>query len=89
MKDKWFCNNCKWTGQECDIETKLYFAQTQEEPAEYTAHCPSCGSTSIEEESKITWCRTCEDEPVKDEGDQCTECYTEDCERHNDTSRGH
>ena len=88
MENKWCCKACQWEGNERDIETKLYFAQTQEEPAEYTAHCPSCNSTRIEEIIQIM-CQGCEDEPVKDEGDYCSECYSEECERYADAARGH
>ncbi len=86
--NKWRCKQCKWEGMEKDIELKIIFAATQYEPSEYLPYCPSCDSTHIEEVEQIL-CKTCEDEPVKDEGDQCTECYTEECERHVDASRGH
>jgi len=85
---KWECKSCKWEGDEREVETKLYFAATQEEPAEYTAHCPSCGSTSIEE-INIALCVSCESEIVQHEGEQCTECVTCQAEAIADEAKGH
>ena len=89
MKDQWLCVACKWTGQECDIRKEIIFVQTREETEEWEWYCTDCNKTDTLEEDDKIWCKTCEDVIVKDEGDQCTECYTEECERHVDAARGH
>jgi len=89
MQDKLECTACKWLGNENEIRKKIIFHQTQEEPEEWEWYCPNCNKTDTLEEVIEVLCRTCEDESVKHDGDQCTECYTVDCERHTDEERGH
>lgn len=90
-KNNWICRACKWEGHVDDIRKRLAYAQTEYDPEEWEWYCPDCNKTETLEEKyeNAIWCRTCEDEIVQHEGDQCTECYTEECERYADASRGH
>ena len=85
---KWECDNCKTEFDEREVETKLQFMGNQVEPSEYSAHCPNCDSTEIGE-INIPLCVSCEDEFVKDEGDQCEECRTCQAEAAWDAANGH
>lgn len=69
------CKRCGWEGLDSDLDSRCVFYGNQEEPPEYEAQCPSCGEDADNTE-EIPLCRTCEDEYVKDEGDQCSECHT-------------
>lgn len=89
MNDQWRCTSCHWTGPQHEIRKELYFAETRLEPEEWVWYCPDCNKTETLEEVEVTRCRHCEDEPVQHEGDLCSECYTEECERYVDASRGH
>jgi len=88
MSDIYICNKCQWRGNEREINKEIIYPATLIDPGEWEWYCPSCNSTDLEE-LDFPLCRTCEDELVHHEGDECTECYTERCERHVDASRGH
>jgi hypothetical protein len=90
-KDAWICTRCKWEGHVTEIDKHRVFHATQEEPDEWLWYCPCCKATDGLEEKyeNAAWCRTCEDVIVPDEGEQCHECYQEDCERQYDESRLH
>lgn len=78
--DWYICQQCDHDFPLEDARVECVFAATQEEPAEYLAHCPQCGATHLNEEQRC-WCEGCDKERVKDFGDYCTECrecYLED-----------
>jgi len=56
------------------VKLVTVFHQTQLEPEENEAYCPSCGNPADDSLEDVPLCRTCEDEYVKDEGDICAEC---------------
>lgn len=66
---------CGWYGSDDDVELVTVFHQTQEEPEENEAYCPSCGNPADDSITDVPVCRSCEDEYVKNEGDRCGECY--------------
>ena len=66
---------CGWEGSDADVAIVCTFVGNREEPPEYTGYCPSCGTDAdngVMED--VPMCKSCEDEYVKDEGDQCPEC---------------
>ena len=82
------CKACGWQGEETEIRKEIIHHETRIDPEEWEWYCPDCNGTDIEEVN-FPLCRTCEDEIVHHEGDQCIECYTVACEAHVDASRGH
>lgn len=70
------CPKCKLEMQHSDLLCILTFAGNREEPAEYESQCRHCGYTGEFETVEEILCTTCKDVRVKDEGDQCGECYT-------------
>jgi len=65
---------CGWEGTENEVVLNCTFHGTREEPPEYEGFCPCCGNPADDSLEDVPFCRTCEDEYVKDEGDQCEEC---------------
>lgn len=43
INQEWDCS-CGWTGHEDDLRSECTFAGNREEPPEYEAYCPDCGS---------------------------------------------
>ena len=89
IRDEWECTACKWTGQECDIRKEKTFTATREEPEEWEWYCPDCNKSETLQEVDEILCATCEDEPVKEEGNICSECMTCHAEALFDESIGH
>lgn len=89
LNDKWTCRNCDWHGIESEITKYKYFEETQLEPEEWLWHCPVCNVTSALEEDSTAWCSWCDDEPVSDEGEVCSECRTTYAEAIADEAKGH
>ena len=89
MKELWQCMACKWEGEVGEIRKEIVFHATREEPDEWEWYCPECNRSDSLEEKNYNYCVSCEDEIVKHEGDQCTECYTCQCEEAADAARGH
>jgi hypothetical protein len=89
MSEMWECECCKWQGDVNEIRKELVHNETILEPEEWQWHCPSCDESVGLVKINYVYCAGCEDEIVQHEGDYCTECYTEECERHVDASRGH
>jgi len=89
MNTQWECMHCHWVGSSDEICKKISYFETDLDPEEWIWFCPGCDMADHFQEKTEVLCRTCEDEPVQHEGDQCPECYAEECERYVDASRGH
>lgn len=76
LNERWVCDHCEWEGSEGDINKKVVFHGSREEPEEWEWYCPVCARADTLEEAMIAanWCRTCEDVIVKEENSQCQEC---------------
>lgn len=86
--NKWKCKQCMEIFDEDEIHTEIIHHETRIDPAEYSAHCPDCNSTNIEE-IPVCYCDACGDVEVQHEGEYCTECLTYQAEEHADAARGH
>jgi len=76
LTDTFACRNCGCINMPHDDVTQLTVPGNFEEPAEYEAICPECGSDDVKEESAFL-CRGCGDVQVQDEDDYCQECLGE------------
>lgn len=88
-REKWHCEACKQDCFDDERDWQCLHPGSDMEPPDYSALCPHCGSDRMIPISAF-WCRTCEDEMVQHEGEQCSECRTcEDefrCEKELDDS---
>lgn len=89
MTNDWKCTACDWHGDEIEIRKEEYFKETRLEPAEWVWHCPVCHNTDTIEQCVAFYCRTCDDEQVQHDGDQCTECATCALEKEWDNANDH
>ena len=76
-RDRYLCMKCQWQGHEEEIIKELAHHETEYEPEEWAWFCPNCHKMDDLEEIEEIYCRTCEDEIVQHEGDQCPECELE------------
>ena len=75
MCDFYTCNNCEAVFDEYALEetrTCLFMA-TRYEPAEYSDHCPACGSTDYDEFTKCVE-NGCSAEALPG-SDHCRDCW--------------
>ncbi len=76
IETKWECTRCACTNMSSDEVSHCTFQGNQEEPPEYEYRCPECRADV--EEMPVFWCRTCEDERVENDNDQCEVCHKEE-----------
>lgn len=72
--ERYECSSCGCTQMTIEDVSVQTFPGNQEEPAEYEERCPECNSEV--EEIPVFWCKTCEDEQVQHDGENCPECHT-------------